>query len=73
MSEPLNIGDFADLGRMLKYIDRHDSDEIISTMKQEGQKEMENAEKNLALADELIEQTTGESKEENTNSNEESK
>lgn len=73
MSEPLNIGDFAELGRMLKYIDRHDSEEIISTMKQEGQKEMENAEKNLALADELIEQTTGESKEENTNSNEESK
>ena len=72
MSEPLNIGDFAELGRMLKYIDRHDSEEIISTMKQEGQKEMENAEKNLALADELIEQTTGETNEENIkNSNEE--
>lgn len=71
-NEKLTLGDFAELGRMLKYIDRNDSEEIISTMKQEGQKEMENAEKNLALADELIEQTTGETNEENIkNSNEE--
>ena len=63
MADKLQIGDFAELGRMLKYIDRHDSDEIISTMKQEGEKEAKVAEKNLALADEIIEQTTGEAPE----------
>lgn len=72
MNEPLKLGDFAELGRMIKYIDRHDDEEIRATIKQEGEKEMENAEKNLALADELIEQTTGETNEENIkNSNEE--
>lgn len=64
MSDKLQLGDFAELGRMLKYIDRHDEEEIRVTVKQEGEKEAKVAEKNLALADEIIEQTTGESPEE---------
>jgi hypothetical protein len=61
MNEPLKLGDFAELGRMIKYIDRHDDEEIRATIKQEGEKESETAEKNLKLADDLIEETTGES------------
>lgn len=51
---------FAELGRMIKYIDRNDDEEILATIKREAKKEMENAEKNLKMADELIEETTGE-------------
>ena len=60
-NEKLTLGDFAELGRMIKYIDRHDDEEIRATIKQEGEKESETAEKNLKLADDLIEETTGES------------
>lgn len=59
-NEKLTLGDFAELGRMIKYIDRHDDEEIRATIKQEGEKESETAEKNLKLADDLIEETTGE-------------
>ena len=59
-NEPLKLGDFAELGRMIKYIDRHDDEEIRATIKQEGEKEAETAKKNLELADDLIEETTGE-------------
>lgn len=71
MNEPLKLGDFAELGRMIKYIDRHDDEEIRATIKQEGEKESETAEKNLKLADELIEKTTGETNEENSVNTEE--
>lgn len=64
----LNQYPFAELGRMIKYIDRNDEEEILATIKHEGKKEMENAEKNLKLADELIEKTTGENIEEETTS-----
>lgn len=60
MNEPLKLGDFAELGRMIKYIDRHDDEEIRAVVKIEGEKESETAEKNLKLADDLIEETTGE-------------
>lgn len=63
MTQPLNINDFAELGRMLKYIDRHDEEEIRATIKYEGEREMANAEKNLELADEIIANTTGETNE----------
>jgi len=59
--EKLTLGDFAELGRMLKYIDRLDEEEIRATIKQEGEKEAETAKKNLDMADDLIEETTGES------------
>lgn len=59
--EKLTLGDFAELGRMLKYIDRNDEEEIRATIKQEGEKEAETVKKNLDLADDLIEETTGES------------
>ena len=59
--EKLTLGDFAELGRMLKYIDRLDEEEIRATIKQEGEKEAETAKNNLDLADDLIEETTGES------------
>ena len=42
-TEKLELGHFAELARMLKYVDRHDGEEIISTMKQEGEKEMQKA------------------------------
>ena len=60
-NEKLTLGDFAELGRMLKYIDRHDEEEIRATIKQECEKEAETVKKNLDLADDLIEETTGES------------
>lgn len=63
MPEPLSLQDFAELGRMLKYIDRHDEDEIRATIKYEGEREMANAEKNLEMADEIIANTTGETNE----------
>lgn len=69
MTQPLNINDFAELGRMLKYIDRHDEEEIRATIKYEGEREMANAEKNLELADEIIANTTGETTDETQNSN----
>lgn len=56
----LNIGNFAELARMLKYVDRHDSDEIIATIKQEGEKEMERAKEQLNTASEKLEEITGE-------------
>ena len=71
MNEPLKLGDFAELGRMIKYIDRHDDEEIRAVVKIEGEKESETAEKNLKLADELIELTTGETNEENSVNTEE--
>lgn len=70
-NDKLTLGDFAELGRMLKYIDRHDEEEIRTVVKQEGEREAETAEKNLKLADELIEQTTGETHEENSVNTEE--
>lgn len=54
MPEPLQLGDFAELGRMLKYIDRHDSDEILSVQKQEAEIELARAEQNLEKAQEQI-------------------
>ena len=42
-NEKLTLGDFAELGRMLKYIDRLDEEEIRATIKQEGEKEAETA------------------------------
>ncbi|MBR0342348.1 MAG: hypothetical protein IJH64_08960 [Oscillospiraceae bacterium] len=54
MPEPLQLGDFAELGRMLKYIDRHDSDEIIAVQKQEAEIELTRAEQNLEKAQEQI-------------------
>ena len=54
MPEPLQLGDFAELGRMLKYIDRHDSDEIIAVQKQEAEIELARAEQNLEKAQEQI-------------------
>lgn len=69
MAEELSIEHFAELARMLKYVDRHDSDEIIATMKQEGEQEAKTAEKNLNMADEIIAATTGETIDENLQSN----
>lgn len=54
MAEPLNINDFAELGRMIKYIDRHDIDEIIAVQKQEAEVELARAEQNLEKAQEQI-------------------
>lgn len=54
MPEPLQLGDFAELGRMLKYIDRHDSEEILSVQKQEAEIELARAEQNLEKAQEQI-------------------
>ena len=69
MAEELSIEHFAELARMLKYVDRHDSDEIIATMKQEGEQEAKTVEKNLNMADEIIAATTGETIDENLQSN----
>jgi len=54
MAEPLNINDFAELGRMIKYIDRHDSDEINAVRKQEAEIEMAKAEETLEKLQETI-------------------
>lgn len=56
----LELGHFAELARMLKYVDRHDEEEIISTMKQEGEKEMQKAQAHLETVNEIIAETTGE-------------
>ena len=39
----LELGHFAELARMLKYVDRHDEEEIMATIKLEGEKEMQKA------------------------------
>ena len=59
-TEKLELGHFAELARMLKYVDRHDGEEIISTMKQEGEKEMQKAQADLETVNEIIAETTGE-------------
>lgn len=53
MSE-LKLGDFAELARMLKYIDRHDDDEIRAVTQIEGENEMKRAEEDLKRAEENI-------------------
>ena len=58
--EHLELGRFAELARMLKYIDRHDEHEIVTTIKQEGEKEMQKAQEQLEHVNELIAETTGE-------------
>jgi len=58
--QKLELGHFAELARMLKYIDRHDEQEIVSTIKQEGEKEMQKAQEQFERVNEIIEETTGE-------------
>lgn len=58
--EQLELEHFAELARMLKYIDRHDEHEIVTTIKQEGEKEMQKAQEQLEHVNELIAETTGE-------------
>lgn len=41
---------------MLKYIDRHDSDEILSVQREEAERELKRAEENLKRAEENIPQ-----------------
>lgn len=60
MEEQLELGHFAELARMLRYIDRHDEQEIVSIIKQEGEKEMQKAQKHLERVNEIIAETTGE-------------
>ena len=59
-NEQLELGHFAELARMLKYIDRHDEHEIVTTIKQEGEKEMKKAQEQLEHVNEIIAETTGE-------------
>lgn len=61
----LELEHFAELARMLKYIDRLDEQEIVSTIKQEREKEMQKAEEQLERVNELIAETTGETVETN--------
>lgn len=56
----LELEHFAELARMLKYIDRLDEQEIVSTIKQEGEKEMQKAQEQLERVNEIIAETTGE-------------
>ena len=56
----LELEHFAELARMLKYIDRLDEQEIVSTIKQEGEKEMQKAQEQFEHVNELIAETTGE-------------
>lgn len=58
--QKLELGHFAELARMLKYIDRHDEQEIVSTIKQEGEKEMQKAQEQFECVNEIIAETTGE-------------
>lgn len=58
--QKLELGHFAELARMLKYIDRHDEQEIVSTIKQEGEKEMQKAQEQFERVNEIIAETTGE-------------
>lgn len=53
-NEGLQLGDFAELGRMIKYIDRHDEDEIKAITKKEAEIELARAEQNLKRAEENI-------------------
>ena len=53
-TECLQLGDFAELGRMLKYIDRHDADEIKAVTKKEAEIELTRAEEDLKRAEENI-------------------
>ena len=59
-TEKLELGHFAELARMLRYVDRHDEEEIISVMRQEGEKEMKKAQAHLETVNEIIAETTGE-------------
>lgn len=61
----LELEHFAELARMLKYIDRLDEQEIVSTIKQEREKEMQKAQEHLERVNELIAETTGETVETN--------
>ena len=58
--QKLELGHFAELARMLKYIDRHDEQEIVSTIKQEGEKEMKKDQEQFERVNEIIAETTGE-------------
>lgn len=58
--QKLELGHFAELAIMLKYIDRHDEQEIVSTIKQEGEKEMKKAQEQFERVNEIIAETTGE-------------
>lgn len=58
--QKLELRHFAELARMLKYIDRLDEQEIVMTIKQEGEKEMQKAQEQLEHVNELIAETTGE-------------
>lgn len=58
--QKLELGHFTELARMLKYIDRLDEQEIVMTIKQEGEKEMQKAQEQLEHVNELIAETTGE-------------
>ena len=60
MEQRLELGHFAEFARMLKYIDRYDEQEIVSTIKQECEKEMQKAREQLVRVNEIIEETTGE-------------
>lgn len=53
-NEGLQLGDFAELGRMIKYIDRHDEEEIKAITKKEAEIELARAEQNLKRAEENI-------------------
>lgn len=50
----LQLGDFAELGRMIKYIDRHDDEEILTVTKKEAEIELARAEENLKKVEENI-------------------
>ena len=53
-NDGLRLGDFAELGRMIKYIDRHDEEEIKAITKKEADIELARAEQNLKRAEENI-------------------
>ena len=53
-NDGIQLGDFAELGRMIKYIDRHDEEEIKAITKKEAEIELARAEQNLKRAEENI-------------------
>lgn len=53
-NDGLRLGDFAELGRMIKYIDRHDEEEIKAITKKEAEIELARAEQNFKRAEENI-------------------
>lgn len=53
-NDGLRLGDFAELGRMIKYIDRHDEEEIKAITKKEAEIELARAEQDLKRAEENI-------------------